>query len=238
MSAQNTGRKDAKGRTIWRGPRGGQYVLGGTGARLKPAMGRGVGRGVDLATKPTATKPNRGLGRYTYERVAVPPTSARLAREVRELARGARAVFAAVHPMEGIARDALRRVLARHPAHWDPVIARVDGGYEVTGDTRHVRVALFFAPVEDGNGGGRSGGGRSGSSGNGGGSPRRGGGLVPLNAKEKMWPTTGDVDLYLGGDRIETIKFEGVPWNVRASRGVPRTILEEWKRHVGVGRGV
>ncbi len=35
----NTGKKDTKGRTIHKGPRGGKYVMSG-GKKLKPATGK------------------------------------------------------------------------------------------------------------------------------------------------------------------------------------------------------
>lgn len=36
---QNTGRKDAKGRIIYKGPRGGEFVRGAAGKKLPPALG-------------------------------------------------------------------------------------------------------------------------------------------------------------------------------------------------------
>jgi hypothetical protein len=40
MSKQtDTGRRDAKGRIIWRGPRGGIFVRGRNNQKVKPAMG-------------------------------------------------------------------------------------------------------------------------------------------------------------------------------------------------------
>ncbi len=38
MTNTNTGRRDAKGRVIWAGPRGGLFVRGRDGKRLKPAV--------------------------------------------------------------------------------------------------------------------------------------------------------------------------------------------------------
>lgn len=40
VAAVNTGRKDAKGRIVWQGPRGGLFVRGKHGKKLQPAMGR------------------------------------------------------------------------------------------------------------------------------------------------------------------------------------------------------
>ncbi len=40
MTDTNSGRKDAKGRTIWIGQRKGEYVIGPSGKKTKPAMGR------------------------------------------------------------------------------------------------------------------------------------------------------------------------------------------------------
>lgn len=37
---KNTLKKDAKGRTIFEGPRGGQYVVTATGKKAKPSVGR------------------------------------------------------------------------------------------------------------------------------------------------------------------------------------------------------
>jgi hypothetical protein len=51
MAPQNTGRKNAQGRTIWQGPRGGLYVLTQSGRHGKPAVGR---KPATKATKPTA----------------------------------------------------------------------------------------------------------------------------------------------------------------------------------------
>jgi hypothetical protein len=39
-SDTNTGRKDAKGRTIYKGPRGGEFVKTSSGRKSKPAIGR------------------------------------------------------------------------------------------------------------------------------------------------------------------------------------------------------
>lgn len=39
-----TGRKDAKGRIIFRGPRGGEFVRGRNGTKLAPATGSGRAR--------------------------------------------------------------------------------------------------------------------------------------------------------------------------------------------------
>ena len=36
----NTGKRDAKGRTIFRGPRGGEFVKTSSGRKSKPAIGR------------------------------------------------------------------------------------------------------------------------------------------------------------------------------------------------------
>lgn len=36
----DTGMRDAKGRIVWRGPRGGKFVRGKNGKKLKPATGR------------------------------------------------------------------------------------------------------------------------------------------------------------------------------------------------------
>lgn len=36
----NTGKKDAKGRTIYKGPRGGEFVKTSSGSRVRPAIGR------------------------------------------------------------------------------------------------------------------------------------------------------------------------------------------------------
>ena len=38
--ATNTGKKDAKGRAIYKGPRGGEFVKSSSGRRVKPAVGR------------------------------------------------------------------------------------------------------------------------------------------------------------------------------------------------------
>jgi hypothetical protein len=38
-ASHNTGKKDAKGRSIWKGPRGGLYVMS-AGKKVKPATGR------------------------------------------------------------------------------------------------------------------------------------------------------------------------------------------------------
>jgi PBCV-specific basic adaptor domain len=38
-TSHNTGKKDAKGRSIWKGPRGGKYVMS-AGKKVKPATGR------------------------------------------------------------------------------------------------------------------------------------------------------------------------------------------------------
>ena len=38
--ATNTGKKDAKGRIIFKGPRGGEFVKSSSGRRVKPAVGR------------------------------------------------------------------------------------------------------------------------------------------------------------------------------------------------------
>ena len=38
MNTDNTGLKDGKGRTIWRGPRGGLYVRGPSGTKIRPAQ--------------------------------------------------------------------------------------------------------------------------------------------------------------------------------------------------------
>ena len=38
--ATNTGKKDAKGRIIFKGPRGGEFVKSSSGRRVKPAIGR------------------------------------------------------------------------------------------------------------------------------------------------------------------------------------------------------
>ncbi|AGE53468.1 PBCV-specific basic adaptor domain-containing protein [Acanthocystis turfacea Chlorella virus GM0701.1] len=38
--ATNTGKKDAKGRIIYKGPRGGEFVKSTSGRRVKPAVGR------------------------------------------------------------------------------------------------------------------------------------------------------------------------------------------------------
>ncbi|ABT15164.1 PBCV-specific basic adaptor domain-containing protein [Paramecium bursaria Chlorella virus NY2B] len=40
MATTNTGKKDAKGRIIFRGPRGGEFVRTATGRKSKPAVGR------------------------------------------------------------------------------------------------------------------------------------------------------------------------------------------------------
>ncbi len=38
-ASKNTGKKDAKGRSIWKGPRGGMYVMS-AGKKIAPATGR------------------------------------------------------------------------------------------------------------------------------------------------------------------------------------------------------
>lgn len=42
-SSKNTGKKDAKGRSIWKGPRGGLYVMS-AGKKVKPATGHKTAR--------------------------------------------------------------------------------------------------------------------------------------------------------------------------------------------------
>ena len=49
----NSGKKDAKGRTIWIGPRGGEFVRGAEGKKLPVAKGKGkVSTGVQRMTSP------------------------------------------------------------------------------------------------------------------------------------------------------------------------------------------
>lgn len=52
-ASHNTGKKDAKGRSIWKGPRGGLYVMS-AGKKVKPATGRKPAK--KAAKKPASKK--------------------------------------------------------------------------------------------------------------------------------------------------------------------------------------
>lgn len=53
QTSKNTGKKDAKGRSIWKGPRGGLYVMS-AGKKVAPAHGRKPAR--KTARKPASKK--------------------------------------------------------------------------------------------------------------------------------------------------------------------------------------
>lgn len=57
----NTGRKDAKGRTIWKGPRGGEFVRTPDGRKRVPAKGRG-----NRSTAATNTGDRNARGRTIF----------------------------------------------------------------------------------------------------------------------------------------------------------------------------
>lgn len=61
----NTGRKDAKGRSIYKGPRGGEFVRGSAGKKLQPAMGGSKER-------PAAKSPKRSESPARGPRVNLP----------------------------------------------------------------------------------------------------------------------------------------------------------------------
>ena len=61
----NTGKKDAKGRIIYKGPRGGEFVRGAVGKKLPPAMGGSKER-------PAAKSPKRSVSPARGPRVNLP----------------------------------------------------------------------------------------------------------------------------------------------------------------------
>ncbi|AGE50114.1 PBCV-specific basic adaptor domain-containing protein [Acanthocystis turfacea Chlorella virus Canal-1] len=54
--ATNTGKKDAKGRAIFKGPRGGEFVKSSSGRRVKPAVGRVSGKELKEKAKALSAK--------------------------------------------------------------------------------------------------------------------------------------------------------------------------------------
>jgi uncharacterized coiled-coil DUF342 family protein len=54
--AENTGRKDAKGRAIFKGPRGGEFVVTSSGKKSKPSVGRLTKKQLEAKAKNLSAK--------------------------------------------------------------------------------------------------------------------------------------------------------------------------------------
>jgi len=54
--AENTGRKDAKGRAIFKGPRGGEFVMTSSGRKSKPSVGRLTKKQLEAKAKNLSAK--------------------------------------------------------------------------------------------------------------------------------------------------------------------------------------
>jgi hypothetical protein len=76
--AANTGRKDAKNRVVYKGPRGGEFVLTSSGRKAKPAVGRLSKKQLEAKAKNLSAK-----------RVGLEETAKHLSAKRQQLERGA-----------------------------------------------------------------------------------------------------------------------------------------------------
>jgi hypothetical protein len=76
--AVNTGKKDAKNRVIFKGPRGGEFVLTSSGRKAKPAVGRVTKKQLEAKAKNLSAK-----------RVDLEETAKNLSAKRQQLERGA-----------------------------------------------------------------------------------------------------------------------------------------------------